>query len=76
MVNDSTVVGECCFFGGAVYPKVFLFAINTELCLEPLPSLDHSNVATGVVRFKCSFLFLIHDRIVIRIIDGQSIGKI
>ena len=32
VLDDSTVVGECCFFGSGVCTKVFLFAINFDLC--------------------------------------------
>ena len=76
MLDDSTVVGECCFFGCVVCTKEFLFATNSDVCLEPLPTLGHSIIPCGVVRCKSSFLFWIHQFIVILIIDRQSIGII
>ena len=68
-MNDSTVVGECCFFGCVVCTKGFYFAINLDLCFEPLPTLGHSSIPTGVCRCKSSFLFWIHQFIVILIIS-------
>ena len=76
VLDDSTVKGECCFFGCVVCTKVFLFAINFDLCFEPLPSLAYSIIPGGVGRSKSSFLFWIHEFIVIFIIDWQSIGII
>ena len=48
MLDDSTVVGEGCFFGCGVCTNVFLFVINFDLCLEPLPFLVHSSIPSGV----------------------------
>ena len=56
MLDDSNVVGECCFFGCIVHTKRFPFAINTDLCCEPLPTLGHSSIPTGVSRRQFSFL--------------------
>ena len=56
MLDDSTVVGEGCFFGCVVCTNVFCFAINSDLCFEPLPFLGHSSIPTGVCRIKFSFL--------------------
>ena len=69
MLGDSMVVGECCFFGSAVCTKGFRFTTNADLCLEPLPILGHSIIPTGVVRCKSSFLFWIHQFLVILIVD-------
>ena len=76
MLDDSAVKGECCFFGCVVSTNVFLFAIDLDLCFEPLPTLGHSIIPSGVSRLKSSFLFWIHDFIVILIVDWQSIGVI
>ena len=57
MLDDSTVVGECCFFGCVVCTKVFLFAtVNSDLCSESLSNLVHSSIPSGVRRTKLSFL--------------------
>ena len=44
MLDDSFVKGEGCFFGGVgCTTKVYLFAINFDLCFTvPLVSLGHS----------------------------------
>ena len=83
MLDDGTVNGEGCFFGGVVCTngcgvstKIFLFAINSDPCLEPLPTVVHSLILSGVCRYKSSFLCWIHDIIVILITDGESIGII
>ena len=73
MLDDSTVVGEGCFFGGIVCTKVFRFAIHVDRCSEPLPNLVHSLITSGVCRRQFSFLFWIHEFIVIFIVDWQSI---
>ena len=71
MVDDSTVIGECCFFGGLECTKVFLFAfvINSDCdyCFELLSTNLLSSIPTGVSRRYCSFLathyFLLQPRL-------------
>ena len=78
MLDDRTVKGEGCFFGGVVSPQGCLLAINCDLCYELLPTLGHSSIPRGVVSLKpSSFLFLgRHDCIVLFTIGRDSIGKV
>ena len=70
MVNDSTVVGEGCFFGCGVCANVFRSAIKIDLGFEPLPFFGDSSIPRGVGRCKPCFLFwIIHQCIVILIVD-------
>ena len=52
VLDDRTVVGECCFFACVVCTKGFRFAFKIDLCCEPLPSLAHSSISTGVRRTR------------------------
>jgi hypothetical protein len=47
VLDDRTVVDECCFFGGLECTKMIDFAMNTELCHELLPNLVHSSIPSG-----------------------------
>ena len=54
-MDDSTVVGQCCFLGCIVCTKVFFFVINTDRCKELFPHFVYSTIPSGVCIF--SFLF-------------------